>query len=621
MNCFRPGADQFLHGVNLSIRTGKPETRPGVRRHWKSDAAGLDPAFWFNADNAKYNDGTHTGFWFAWDWVRTLWGSVQGFGVVRFPWETEDTMMIVTEGKIYRVYRGYMTSIACSEPIAGDESVNIVQAFDKVIIFRGAALQPLGWDGDDAGFVLVPDAAVGDDIPWVEDGLLHPGGRLWVAEGRDAVLCSDIMDYTEWDRVYQMFSISPGDGDEIMAIATFHEDNLLVFKRNSISVLTGINAVVDLDGGEQLSDFVATSVVDAETGLVARRGFVTVGEDVWYLGRGGIYSLSRNVQNKIQRQAVPLSSPVQTLVSRINWSAVSGAVAGLIENHVIFAVPIDGSAVNNALIVYDLLAPGSNGLGAWAGLWTSKGRIFDVRRFFRLNLQDLYLDGDGIARKLFADCCSDSDEGAADVPEWDAAARYNAGDAARLNSTIYTALRTTTGESPDATPAAWVAETDPQRFFDIETELKSRFYTLGDGMPSMRAGRGELLASHHWPLVDVDVWGDQNGASEELFADVEWDDTAFDVADKGTFDPATDADDLTHAYRSDYAALVGSAGVQIGGGGMSVGQMKLHNLRFIRHLLKDRGWGMTIRNRRGRLRLESVAMPVELRRHAFKQTV
>ncbi len=621
MQCFQPGAAQYAHGENLVIRTGKPETRPGIRRFWKSDAAGLVPTFYFNEENAKYSDGTHTGFWFAWDWVGTLWGSLQGFGVIRFPDETTDTMLIITQGLVYRVYAGFMKRIPVSVAIELDEEIEVVQAFDKVILFRGEDKKPLGWAGDESGFVEVPDS-IFDDIPWTSQAVLQSAGRLWTVEGRDTVLASDIMKYEDWDRVYQMFSVAPGDGDSIMAIAPFHEDMLLVFKRKTLAVLAGVNSIVNLDAGEHLSDFVTCNVIDAETGLVAPRGFVTVGEDVWYMGLGGnIYSLGRNQQNKVQRQAVALSTPVQSLISRINPLAISGTVAGIYGNYVFFAVPLDSSTVNNALLVYDLAAPSQSGVGAWVGVWTSKGVILDIRRFFLFNGAFLYLDGQGIVRQPLVDCCSDTDEVVADTPRWDAATAYEIGAAVVLNGTIYEAIKAGTGYSPDVNAAYWTPVEDPERYYDIRFGLTSPLYTLGPGMTPLKAGRGEILMSHHWPLIDVDIFGNPNGDRESLFADVEYDDTEHDIAGQANWVPDADPDGINSAYRCDYGAVIGTDGVMLGAPGMYVGRWKMHSLRFIRRLIQDRGMGLTIANSRGKIRIESVAIPVDVRRHATKITV
>ena len=623
MNCYQPGAAQYLFGQNIIIRTGKAETRPGVRRFWKSDAAGLIPAFWFNQDNAKYNDGTHTGFWFPWDWVKTVWGSIQGFGVIRFPEETAETILIVTQGQIYRVYSGFMEKIPCSVEIGEDETITVQQAFDKIILWRGDALIPLGWGGDEGGFVEVPDAEVGDNIPWTSSGVLSPGGRVWTFEGRDNVLASDILDFTEWDRVYQMFSVKAGDGDQIMALCMFHQDTLLVFKRRSISYLSGINSVVNLQAtpAEHLSDFVATSVVDSETGLVAPLGFVTVGEDVWYMGAGGIYSLSRNQQNHIQRQAVALSAPVQTLMNRINPRAIDKVVAGIGGNYVLFAVPLDDSLVNNAILVYDLLAPTSDGTGAWVGVWTSKGTIFDVRRFFLFNSEFLYLDGQGVIRQLFCQCANDSDEPFSDVLAWDSETAYHAGDSVKANGVIYEASGYTLGEAPDSTPISWTVISDPEHYFDIRTILTSPLYTLGGGNPPMKLGRGEILLSHQWPMLTAEIFSDVNGDLETLFDGVEYDPTEFDVCDMAEWDPASDPTGLRHAYRKDYPALIGTDGVMLDEGGIMVGKWKMHNLRFLRRLLRDRGFGVKLTNSRGQIRVEAISMPVDVRRHAMKQTV
>ena len=323
----------------------------------------------------------------------------------------------------------------------------------------------------------------------------------------------------------------------------------------------------------------------------------------------------------MQRQAIALSTPIQTLVNRINVHAISGVVTGIYGNYVFFAVPLDASPVNNALLVYDLAAPSQRGVGAWVGVWTTPGAILDIRRFFLFNRHFLYLDGQGIVREPLTDCYSDSDEPLADTPRWDAATLYEIGAAVTLNGVLYQALQSSTGQTPGDATAYWAVIEDPEHFYDIRFALTSPLYTLGPGMTPLKAGRGEILLSHHWPLIDVEVFGNPNGDRDSLFAGVEYDGEAHDVAGLADWGPATDPDGINNAYRCDYGATIGTDGVMLGTPGMYVGRWKMHNLRFIRRLIQDRGFGMTIANSRGKIRIESVAIPVDVRRHATKLTV
>ena len=140
-------------------------------------------------------------------------------------------------------------------------------------------------------------------------------------------------------------------------------------------------------------------------------------------------------------------------------------------------------------------------------------------------------------------------------------------------------------------------------------------------MAPMKAGRGEILFSHHTPRLSLSVFGNPNGDRDVLFADIVYDQTAYDVANLANWIPASDPAGVNSDYRADYGAIIGSDGVMIGAEGMYIGRWKMHNLRFIRRLIQDRGFGMTIANTRGKVRIESIAMPVDVRRHATKQTV
>jgi len=620
INGYRPGADQYADGVNLVIRSGKAETRPGMRRYWRGQTAGNLPGIYFNQDGAKYNDAGHTGFWFDFTIVRQPWGGMQGVGKIRFPWETVETLLIVTEGHIYRAYSGYLEEVPSVVSMSASEVVEVIQAWDVIFILRGEGLPPLYWAGDAAGFDLVPDPDEADAMPACSTALFHPGGRLWTWRDQSDVYASAIIEFNAWDNVGRMFSIRPGDGDKITALHMFHEDTLLVFKQRSVTALAGINSIVNETGDppETLADYVTLQVVDAERGLLARRAVVTVGEDVWYLGAGGIYSLSRNQQNKIQRQAVALSAPLQNYMARINWNAIEVAAAAIHDNYVLFSVPIDGSPRNNAMLVYDLLAPNESGAGAWVGVWTSRGRLFDVLSFFEIDNDLLFLDGRGIIRKMFCDVPDDASEPMDDTPTYDAGETYRTGDAVVYAGALFEALRPSVGVAPTVT-TSWSEIADARHYYDIALSLTTRLMQLADDDGPMLMGKGEISVRHQRPLIDVDVFGESLTDAETLFEGITYSDLEHDTADTADWDPATDVDGAANTFRRDLALVVPAGGVLIGPAGLYAGRWKRHGLRFIRRLARDRGFGLQIRNTSGRVKIESIIITAEPRRFAVKE--
>ena len=220
MNALDPDANQYRDGINVVIRDRYPRTRPATRRSWTSETAGVIPGFFFNEEGAKYNDATHTGFWFDFDFIRSAWdlGGIQGLEVIRFSEETQETIIFVSQGIVFLHRRGWADIVSTEVSLANDEVITFTMYNDRVIMWRGEELEPMYWDGTDAGFLLVGSADTGDDIPYCSEGLFHVDGRLWAYRDRDDVYASDVLDFNDWDYVYQLFSIRRGDGDELMKL-------------------------------------------------------------------------------------------------------------------------------------------------------------------------------------------------------------------------------------------------------------------------------------------------------------------------------------------------------------------------------------------------------------------
>lgn len=73
---------------------------------------------------------------------------------------------------------------------------------------------------------------------------------------------------------------------------------------------------------------------------------------------------------------VPISRDIQPYIDRINWEYASAARAEAHDNHVYFAVPLDGAMVNNAVLVYSTLTQ------RWAGYDLSdRTNVLDFVKF------------------------------------------------------------------------------------------------------------------------------------------------------------------------------------------------------------------------------------------------
>lgn len=304
-------------------------------------------------------------------------GKVYGSGVFADPNGLE-WIMVAVANHVYVVRDGYpLQKLSLPSGTTIKEDVFFVQAFDRVIMFRGQSLAPLVWnpaqnglppyDNDWESIAQTPftEGDGTEQIPNASSGALIQN-RLLVPYGRDKIAISDVLDYTRYEPQLQDFRINEGSDDNLVLAFPFAESNVIAFKSRSISLVQ--NVYGDLS---QIRQTTATR----EHGLVARLSVVNVGNDVWFLSDNGIYSIKQVLDNKLQGTTEPLSAPIQPLIERINWRAAGKAAGAYYDNKYFLAVPIDNSLENNIILVYDFLNE------AWSGY--DDGDMLNVQSFFK----------------------------------------------------------------------------------------------------------------------------------------------------------------------------------------------------------------------------------------------
>jgi hypothetical protein len=607
MNCANPSGNQYKDALNIVIRDGRPTTRPGVRRYLKADG-GYETGFYFNQENSKQNDALHTGFWFPFDFVQSPWGIIQGAELIRLSIHDRNKIIFASGGAVYIYEDGYVTGVPAT--VGSDETVEFVQANDKIYMFRSGDNHPLVWDGAETGFVVVPEPApgTGESIPHGETAVYH-AGRMWVPVDDD-IFASAALDPSTYDFVGRSWSVNKGEGEFGVVLYPFHEDILLAFKRRRIVALGQINAVV-LSGGS-MADYVVQNDVDQTTGLVARHAAVTIGEDVWYLGYGGIYSLSRNAQNKTQLQPVAVSEPIKSYIQRINWPAVSCACATVHDNYVIFAVPVDSSTTNNLLLVYDKLVQ------AWVGPWS--GYTLNPVRFFHDNEKLIFLSADGVVRQMFTDDAWDSEDPYADVPVFDVAVIYEPGEAVYYElagDRLYVCVETTQGNLPTDT-TYWEEITDVWGMYAVESMLETKQFK-GEVSP-LRLSRAGISLEHQNALLELSQTADDFGTEKVIYSGVEYPRDEYDVV-LPDWDETNVNDDFEVPNRKDYTLMVGLNGIYCFDGGLTVGIWEKHILRWMPLTVNVQSIGVRVRNARGKMRVGAVQFMVAPRRFAAGEIV
>jgi hypothetical protein len=188
----------------------------------------------------------------------------------------------------------------------------------------------------------------------------------------DEIAASDILDGATYDQIENQFRVSGGTADYVVGMHGFFEDQLIVFNRNSLHLISGTQGSL-LD----------TRVIElaSEVGCLARKSIVARGNSVMFLSDDGVYALEFQNDYNLRGAEEPISKNIQPYIDRINKDFAGKSVGILYENRYYLAVPLD-SAVgandargNNAILVFNFLNRG------WESLDTFGDSRFLVENF------------------------------------------------------------------------------------------------------------------------------------------------------------------------------------------------------------------------------------------------
>lgn len=273
--------------------------------------------------------------------------TIKGFGVYSNP-NGREVLLVATNNKIYSMRDGSAPSEIAMTAGTTLDQVEFVQAHDKIFVFRGTEVQ-LIWDGvSSTGFApitktdpldtsttLIPPAVTAENI----------ADRLLIISGTSDVIATDVLDYVSYDAALEVFHVGRQAGDPIIRIFNYAQGIAIVFCTRSAYLL------LNFAGDPSLAHI---ELLNSTLGLAGRKAVVMLGGDVLFLSNpGGIYRIAQAFESRIQTVPLPVTDPIQPFIDRINWDAASGAVAKVLGEYVYFAVPIDSSTRNNAVIVYN----------------------------------------------------------------------------------------------------------------------------------------------------------------------------------------------------------------------------------------------------------------------------
>lgn len=198
---------------------------------------------------------------------------------------------------------------------------------------------------------------------------------------RDEIIASDIFDSDTYDVLQNQFKIASGGADYIVGMQPFADDNLLVFCRNSIHLITGVSG-----------ELVDTTVkeITREVGCVARKSIAQIGNQVFFLSDNGVYSVDFGDLYNLRGASLPLSEAVQPIIDRINDEYAQHAIAIYHDNRYWLFFPLDTSMVNNACLVYNVINQGWESLdvvdqSGWDVIATIRAGASAVNKLYTVN--------------------------------------------------------------------------------------------------------------------------------------------------------------------------------------------------------------------------------------------
>lgn len=147
----------------------------------------------------------------------------------------------------------------------------------------------------------------------------------------DEVIASDILDSDTYDQIYAQYRFNAGEADFTVGLHSFSEDNLMVFNRNSIHLISNTTSL----------QAASTKLLTDEVGCVARQSIQQVGNQVIFLSDNGVYSTQFFDEYNLRGTETPLSEPINETIKRINKDQRSQAVAVYFDNRYFIAVPVN----------------------------------------------------------------------------------------------------------------------------------------------------------------------------------------------------------------------------------------------------------------------------------------
>lgn len=446
-------------------------------------------------------------------------GEVFGTCVFSDPYGIEGTLIATRTGVARIIPNAPPSWVRLPDGELIEEPVRMIQALDRVLMLRGTEKTPLVWNpANEMTAILndfeeieqtddrVDDADQSDEvhadgtrtIPNVAEGTFL-NNRVYLIEGRDAIICSDILDYTRYGAATGRLRITSGSDDYLVRLWPSNRTTLICFKNQSI------HALVNLIGQLEAVD---NQVLTMEYGCIAPESVTSDGKDVFFFCEDGVRAIGQVLDNELQLHSEALTGPIQPVIDRINWTCADKIAGGYYEQKLYWAIPLDGAKYNNAMIVFDGITR------TWMGYWLAADML-DVHSFVRTDMAG--------RRRLFAVNAANLDD-------------------RRAHGALYAVGR-------------GYADYLYDEEFQIEDLLRTRGYAA-ESIERKRSMRLLLDMSTWNPAYDVDAIQDGVNERRALASAVTKSRTAYYVWGMTPYEQGNPNDDHGEPYREDYSVFL-----------------------------------------------------------------
>lgn len=194
-----------------------------------------------------------------------------------------------------------------------------------------------------------------EPLPAADFGVVAAERLVFPYEG--GIGWTDIGEARRWGRTGDAAGNLPrmdigDDGGRVTGLLWWRGSVLLVFKERSVWAVEGWT------GG---LTSLAVKPITRAAGCIAPDSVAEVGGDVFWLGRGGVYSIGRALDTDTRIKEVPVSAPIPKTMARVNWTRAHLSSAVHVRGHYTLAVPLDGAQSPDTLMHFCTERPGWQG--------------------------------------------------------------------------------------------------------------------------------------------------------------------------------------------------------------------------------------------------------------------